>query len=281
MMPLDKLLIHPQTKAALLALLKNPSHALIFSGKKGMGKSTLAEVWADSLNPRPIVMYITPDEKGTISIAVIRDLYKTTRAKQVTKQIVCINDAEKMSIEAQNAFLKLLEEPRPELSFILTASDTNALLPTINSRAQNIQIKPMETKALNEFARQNYDQYSDNDLNQMLFIADGRPGKLVSLLENADEFEKEVQRMQQIKALLTADKYQKYLAINKLATNREECLETLGIMARISGDQLLKPSHVNQMQRWLKIASAIEIALTNISKNGSLKAQLLLLFNSY
>ena len=52
--------------------------------------------------------------------------------------------AEKMNVQASNTFLKLLEEPPKKTYFILIAEDTQLLLPTIISRCQILEIKPIE-----------------------------------------------------------------------------------------------------------------------------------------
>ncbi|TVR19215.1 MAG: AAA family ATPase [Balneolaceae bacterium] len=69
-----------------------------------------------------------------------RTVYKPNEGK---KSVVIITGIETMRKESANAFLKLLEEPSPNLMFILTASKTEQLLPTIISRCQQIRLQPL------------------------------------------------------------------------------------------------------------------------------------------
>lgn len=66
------------------------------------------------------------------------------------KTVIIMTGIENMRTEAANAFLKLLEEPSENLMFILTTQNTEALLPTIISRCQHIQLTPLRTKEIEE-----------------------------------------------------------------------------------------------------------------------------------
>src|SRR5690606_4976469 len=126
--------------------------------------------------------------KPSIPIDAIRELQKFLRLKTTGqgdfRRTVIIEDAHKMTTEAQNAFLKLLEEPPSDTLIILTAVTPRALLPTILSRAQHVainvpaedQLRPLIEKSGKdaEAARQAY------------FLSGGLPGLLSALLGNED-----------------------------------------------------------------------------------------------
>ena len=84
------------------------------------------------------------NENGTISVEMIRQLYDQTRARHTSPQIFIIDDADRMSRGAQNAFLKLLEEPGKQIYFILTSHNPQNLLPTIRSRTQNVVLQALD-----------------------------------------------------------------------------------------------------------------------------------------
>ena len=101
-------------------------------------------------------------EKGTaigIFIEDIRELQHTVRtARAGSRTIVIFSDASSMTHQAQNALLKLLEEPRGGLYLILQTSSPQLLLPTIRSRCHLHQLEPQDqimlpadTKAKIEF----------------------------------------------------------------------------------------------------------------------------------
>jgi len=75
----------------------------------------------------------------TIGIERIRELRRVSNLKPLEgHRVVIIAEADKMTIEASNALLKILEEPPPEMHLILTTARANALLPTIVSRCQRV-----------------------------------------------------------------------------------------------------------------------------------------------
>ena len=66
------------------------------------------------------------------------------------KTVIILTGIEKMRKEAANAFLKLLEEPSEDLMFLLTTNHTEALLPTIISRCQHIQLSTLKTNEIEQ-----------------------------------------------------------------------------------------------------------------------------------
>lgn len=73
-------------------------------------------------------------------IADVRELGKFTKLKLSEKTAIVISDFDEVGEEAQNAFLKALEEPQENLIYILTAQNLDNVLPTIISRCEVIQV---------------------------------------------------------------------------------------------------------------------------------------------
>lgn len=98
----------------------------------------------------PDFQLITP-QKSSIGIEPIRQLKKTIHQKPVYDivKIVQVEDADTLTQEAQNSFLKLLEEPPTHAVFILLAKSQRNFLPTVLSRLTLIQAGYETTKASN------------------------------------------------------------------------------------------------------------------------------------
>ncbi len=79
-----------------------------------------------------------------------RELNNFVRLKLVEKTAIILKDFDKATEEAQNAFLKALEEPQDNLTYILTASNIDAVLSTIVSRCEVVQIQNSKFKILKE-----------------------------------------------------------------------------------------------------------------------------------
>lgn len=269
------LLINKNTEVQLASLAKDPPHALLLVGLSGIGKLTLAQNFAKNFCKIPEI--IEPDEKGTISIDTIRSLYRRTSVKQHETQAVIIDHAECLGTEAQNAFLKLLEEPRKNVLFILTSPSVEALLPTITSRVQTVQVWPLNDEILKDWLNSNKPNFSDQEKAQLLFIAQGRPATLAKIANDKNALEQYKQTMQQAKHLLTANSYERLVKVNQLTKDKTALFATLESMVTITQVQLMKnPSAV-----WISAANALERCLSSISKNGNPRAQLVQLFLSY
>lgn len=274
---MDDLLIAPQTRRQLTALAADMPHAVLFVGAAGMGKRTVSLALATQLTSAQNVAIVEPDDKGTIGIDNIRQLYARTRAKQRGRQVVLVDHAEAMGVEAQNAFLKLLEEPRAGVSFMLTAPTDDALLPTITSRVQTVALPRLNHKFLHDFATQRAPHLQPQELAQLLFIADGRPAMLARLLRDPETFAHYTGLMKQAKDMLAAGNYQKLARVPELAKNKEDAVALLEAMARMLHTQLLRA----QNDQWLALADAIQQTLARLAQNGNVRAQLTALFATF
>lgn len=88
------------------------------------------------------------------------------------KTVIIMTGIENMRKEAANAFLKLLEEPSDDLIFLLTTNHTEALLPTIISRCQHIQLSALKTKEIKQ-ALIEYDDLPEDDAAYLARVSGG------------------------------------------------------------------------------------------------------------
>ena len=112
----------------------------------------LAERRADPLYQPP------SDELVGLYLAQVRTIRRigSTRPAMGARQVIIVGDAELLtpqeaSEEAANAFLKILEEPPPATTFILTAADPEALLPTVRSRLLPVRLRPLHDDEVAEY----------------------------------------------------------------------------------------------------------------------------------
>lgn len=273
---MNDLLIHNQSQAQLLALANDPPHALLIVGPTGIGKARVASAWA-VLRAATTIELIEPDDKGTIGIDAIRELYQRTRSKRAQHQVVIIDHAEAMGVEAQNAFLKLLEEPRADVTFILTAPHGDVLLPTVVSRVQTIQLLPIADKELAALARTIKKEITDQQLAQLLFVAQGRPAILQRLLSDKSAFAAHSELMQRAKRLMTASLYERLTMVNDLIKDKTSLIIVLEALMLMTKLQIAK----NPEKRWLRLADGLQTCLANLAQNGNPRVQLLRLLVVY
>ena len=96
----------------------------------------------------PDVIYVAPDPDAkvpTIKVDQIRGVAATAYIlpSEAEKKVYVLRQADTMNLNAQNAFLKLLEEPPDYWLFILVADDREKLLPTIRSRVMELRFDPL------------------------------------------------------------------------------------------------------------------------------------------
>ncbi|WP_270942857.1 ATP-binding protein [Romboutsia lituseburensis] len=133
------------------------SHAYMFEGIDGIGKKKLADelskilLNSENIDNSPDYINIYPDG-NSIKIAQIRKLQTDIIIKpHKDYKLYILNDAEKMTIEAQNALLKTLEEPPEYAIMILITSNKDALLDTIKSRCEILKFLPISLFDLKEY----------------------------------------------------------------------------------------------------------------------------------
>lgn len=127
------------------------SHAYIICGEKGTPKREISQAFAAALvgekaiTNNPDIIYISSEGKAAIPIKDIREKLTDTvtiRPFSAPKKIYIIDGADRISIQAQNALLKTLEEPPEYVVIILLAESLDALLPTVKSRCIQIFTRP-------------------------------------------------------------------------------------------------------------------------------------------
>lgn len=141
----------------------------VFAGPRDLGKSSLALAFARNLWRQDRGVEVSQDdftslnsdlyildkepEKKQISVEQARDFIKRLSLSSFSNsyKIGIIKEATTLSIEAQNALLKTLEEPKDKVIIILLIEDTSVLMPTILSRSQVLYFYPVSSAAVYDY----------------------------------------------------------------------------------------------------------------------------------
>ena len=187
------------------------SHAYILNGEKASGKEFIAKIFAMALQceaggvdpcnecrsckqtlskNQPDIIYVSHEKPNTISVDDIRaQVNNDVSIKPYSSKykVYIINEAEKMTVQAQNAILKTLEEPPAYAVIILLVSNINTLLPTILSRCVTLNMKPVRDELVKKFLMESL-QVPDYKADVCVAFARGNVGK-AKLLAASEEFE--------------------------------------------------------------------------------------------
>lgn len=130
---------------------KKVSHAYLFCGGRGTGKTTVARIVAREVgcNDEDIIEIDAASNRGIDEIRELREAVRTAPFSSPYK-VYIIDEAHMLTKEAANALLKTLEEPPSHVIFILATTDPDKLPQTIVSRCQKVIFKQPDSKTLKE-----------------------------------------------------------------------------------------------------------------------------------
>ena len=169
------------------------SHAHILSGEDGIGKSVLANEIALKLLGKTekrqytdIVNIKVSKNKKSIGIDEIKNVIKEVNIKpyEGDKKVIIIYNADSITVEAQNAFLKTIEEPPKGIFIIMLCENLENILETIKSRCQIYKLNHLNENEMEHFLINNYPNLDKDSLNIISIASDYIPGRAQKFIED-------------------------------------------------------------------------------------------------
>lgn len=245
------------------------AHAYLFAGPERVGKATLALRLAQGLNceaeSRPcgecsicrriasgsfadvFTVTVEPTSEGAqrkaIGVEQLREVERTVSLApyEGRSRCVIIDPADGMTVQAQNAFLKTLEEPPPHVVFVMVATEPDRLLETILSRCQRIDFRPVPAAAIEEaLAERGMEPERARTLAR---LANGRPGWAFAMAEDESLLERRRETIEEGRSFGRISVADRMDAAEKLAArfreNREDVLSRVDLWESWQRDVLL------------------------------------------
>lgn len=194
----------------------NLPHAFIIEGPIGSGRKHIAKSIAaaisckhsaenkipclECINCEKIFLGVSPDvilvdkqDKNTIGVELIRELSGHTyiTPNELDLKIYIINEADKMTDAAQNAFLKTLEEPVNAVMYFLICENSQMLLPTIISRAPVIRTSPLSRTQILNYLNKNVT--AKNNITQIASLSENRIGNALRYIKDEEALNERLQ----------------------------------------------------------------------------------------
>jgi len=187
------------------------AHSYIFSGARGVGKTTAARILAKALNcakgptPEPcgecdacieitagnsldVIEIDAASNRGIDQIRELREMVRYAPAAARTK-VVILDEAHMLTTDASNALLKTLEEPPDRVIFVMATTEPEELVDTIRSRSQHFHFRVLTfneiTDRLKYIAEKENLKIEDGALSVIARMAEGSMRDALSLLEQA------------------------------------------------------------------------------------------------
>ncbi len=239
-------------------------HAYLLTGPEGVGRRTLALCFAQALNcPQPPVpggfcgecrsctriakmaypdLSIVEAEKrgGSLLIDQVRALQHTLSLApyEARYRVALILRFEEATASAQNALLKTLEEAPERVILLLTASDAESLLPTIVSRCEGLQLRPMPLKTLEETLMNTW-KTPPEDARLLAHLSGGRMGLAIHYLRDPALLNTRHQLAEDAFYMLAASRRQRFAYAEICSKDRERLRWILEIWSSIWRDVML------------------------------------------
>lgn len=188
---------------------KKVSHAYILAGEAGMGKKSLANAFALNLlcesgkedpcmechackqvlsGNHPDFIYVSHQKPASIGVDDIRgQIQNTIMIKPYSShyKIYVIDEAEKMTVQAQNALLKTIEEPPSYAIILLLTTNQDLFLPTVLSRCIQLKLKPLSDSVIKDYLSETLN-ISEAEADIYSAFCRGNLGKALQLAQSED-----------------------------------------------------------------------------------------------
>ena len=253
------------------------AHGYLFAGPRGVGKTTTARILAKTLscqnpngnNPCNACPNCTNITKGSsldvqeLDGASNRGIDEIRELREAVKyppnnglyRIYIIDEVHMLTREAFNALLKTLEEPPPHVVFIMATTDVHKIPPTILSRTQKFDFKPISVNEISKYLKQilDHDKISYEEKGILLIAqkADGGLRDALSLLDQVIAYADETLNAETVREVLGIIEERVFLNIIKLI-HKKNYKELIAYINQLLNEGFAIPDFINGFNEFIR-----------------------------
>jgi len=254
-------------------------HALLFTGSEKLGKKKIAfefisSIFKENIFQHPDFTFIAAEQKQ-IKIGQIRDVNWKLSLKPVQAPFlaVVIDQAHLMTRQAQNCFLKSLEEPKSKAVVILITEHPRFLLPTIISRCQTIKFYPVQKKEIKDYLKTK--DIKEEQIEEIVQICLGRPGLAVDFSQDLKKLEQRQKKIKELIEIISSPIAMRFKYAKELSES-DELYETLSVWLSYFRKNLISDSDKFLRKKAREILNRIQqttllLSTTNINTRLALE----------
>jgi len=293
-------------------------HAFLFYGQEQLGKRFLATEFIKFLNCEssnyskrpcqvcrncqdiqrgvyPDFILIEPNSSGKeIQISQIRDVIGKLSLRPYSSnfKIAILDRAHLMTKEAQNCFLKFLEEPKGKAILILVTEYPQVLLPTILSRVQKIRFFPVKNEEIENYLKK--EGLSKEKIKNLISFSSGKPGQLFNFLLDPQRIENQKRVISEFIEISQSDFASRFKYAKSLSEKipNQETKNLKGILdiwlsylrniflSRLGGQQRTEKFNqysLSKLKKVIKLIQNTEFLISTTNANSKLALEVLLM----
>ncbi len=266
---------------------KTAAHAYIFEGAEGVGNVEAAKLFANALvcereentpcglcnacimaraDTHPDIAFIKPPEgKKNILVDTVREAVKDayTKPYEHKKKVYIISYGDDMNEQAQNALLKVLEEPPEYAVFIILAKNSESLLITIRSRCTLVHFPPVSTNKIKEYVKKKFPEHA-SDAEFYARLSSGIAHNADKILKDENFIPVRESAFERMEKLFSQSLKDAYDIADYLEENKESAEEILEFWLSFIRDMILvnsgmqeKLSNIDMKDRLIRLANIV------------------------
>lgn len=266
------MIVNPLTKQLIDGYARRPSSTLLIVGDDDDGVHDIVTDLLQRLlseENRLNVIDVYPEENKGIAIEQVRDLRKqlSTKLSGITgvSRVAVIWSVETASLQAQNALLRLTEEPVANTLLVLQTKDESNIAPTILSRSQVIRLLPITKQQAGEYGVEK--GIDEKTINKYYLISRGKSASFQNLILNADDVQ--LNKVNLAKAFLQSSVFDRLQ--NQKTYSMKQDLEELITSLESIASAGLRASSGRNLHKWKNIVQESRACRSLLQQNALTK----------